>query len=793
MPDEHPPPRTVSTTAPPPLVMPGVQRFVFTCAALALGIAALHYGRDVLMPLAFAALLAFVLDPVVTWLRRWHLPHAAAVASVLTLAIALLGGLGLLIGQQASALSTELPAVRENIQKKLQSLQPSGSKRWFTEASRVIGAVEGGLNAARQSIEPAAAKPRVAPTHVIVEAAPASPLRAIRNGIWPILVPVATAGLVIVLVAYMLMQRRELRDRIVRLTGGDLHTMADAMNESALRVSRYLAAQVMINVGYGLPLALGLWWIGVPGAWLWGFVAAVSRFVPYLGPAIAALIPLLIAFAVEPGWSMVGWTLALILTLEFISNQIVEPLALGGSTGISPLAVLLSAAFWALVWGPVGLVLAMPLTVCAVVIGRHIAPLKFLGLLLGSAPAFDTPTRLYQRLISGDQAEALELCREEVARTSLREFYSATAVPMLALSSQAAASDATAAHRHRVVSGTSRVLEDLRGDDDGAAESARVICVGARSELDTLSAEMLAHALRASGHPARAVAAVQVTPERIGELDLHHVLEVYVCTFDPTLQIDTRTLCTQLRGRAQAPRIILAAWLAGDALQEPDAVEALGADALAVTLTEAVERADAPDPTEQARRRAAAAVADAPTPDDQSPQTAALRDALSRAAQRAVEVFDVPLATVALSTGEQRRVQASAGLPIWTQRCSDIALPEGSPGAHVLAHGELLVVPDLAREPRFADRLGPALEGLCFFAAAPVRDDADRVAGLIALHDVQTRAFSDEDQSLLASMADDLLREMDAAGVPSEGASGERAAAAADGGTPALASVVPQG
>ena len=324
-------------------VMPGTQRFVITGAALALGIAALYYGRSLLMPLAFAALLAFVLDPVVTALRRWRLPQSLAVGLVMTLTIATLGGAAVLLGQQVVVLSQDIPSYQSTIRKKLRDLRPdAGSSRILSDASRVIGMVEGELNAVREDAAGGATNKARAPTRVLVEPAPPSPLRAILNILSPVLLPLATAGLVAVLAVFLLLQRHEMRDRLVRLIGGDIHQMADALNEAASRVSRFLGAQLLVNIGYGVPMALGLWVIGVPGAVLWGFVSAVLRFVPYLGPAVGALFPLLLAFAVDPGWEMMAWTVALILALELVSNNFVEPLAYGGSTGVSPVAVLLS-------------------------------------------------------------------------------------------------------------------------------------------------------------------------------------------------------------------------------------------------------------------------------------------------------------------------------------------------------------------------------------------------------------------------------------------------------------------
>lgn len=375
---------TAATAPSPQPVMPGVQRFVLCGAALALGILGLHFGKALLIPLALAALLAFALDPAVNWLQRRRLPRGLAVGLVMTFAVAGLLGAAAVATVQVGELGQELPTHRQNIQKKLRELRPaltpSGTTR---EVTRLMDMVAREVETTTRAFEPpGTATPKV--QQVAVEARSGS-ARTI-DLVMTVGVQLATVALVLILAVIMLLQRAELRDRLLRLLGGDTPRMAAALTESGRRVSRYLTAQLMVNLGYGVPMALGLWCIGVPGAWLWGGLATVLRFVPYLGPALGAVFPLVLAFAVDPGWSMVLWTLGLIATLELVSNNVVEPLAYGGSTGVSPLAVLLSAAFWALLWGPVGLVLATPLTVCLVVMGRHLAPLRFLDVLFSSAP-----------------------------------------------------------------------------------------------------------------------------------------------------------------------------------------------------------------------------------------------------------------------------------------------------------------------------------------------------------------------------------------------------------------------
>jgi predicted PurR-regulated permease PerM len=574
-------------------VMPGVQRFVLSAAALALGILGLYAGQVVLIPLALAALLAFVLDPLVTWLRRWSVPRALAVSVVMAVALSLLVGAGGLMTQQVSELAKELPTHRRNIQKKLRDLRPalapSGSTR---EVAKVFGMVEGEIASAQKALQ-MDTKREPEPMRVSVDPDGGRSLSV--QLLSTVGVQLASAGLVVVLLFLMLLQRRELRDRLLRLMGGDPHQMADALGESAERVSRYLLAQVMVNLGYGVPMALGLWWIGVPGAWLWGGLAALLRFVPYLGPAVGAIFPLLLAFAVDPGWSMVLWTLGLVALLELASNNIVEPLVYGDRTGVSSLAVLLSAAFWAALWGPIGLVLAMPLTVCLVVIGRHLAPLRFLDVLLSSEPVFDGATQLYHRLIAGDLDEAEDMAYQEVKQRSLLDFYGATALPMLVLAARQQARGASTVQRQRLLDGTARFVRELRADDAAAqassAQPASTLCMGLRTDLDALSAEMLAHALAQAGHPTRALPLEGWGETVAQDPGAMAVRRIHLCTLSTTPQTQARLMCRRLRRHWPAAEIVLVAWCGAESLVATESMAAMGVDAVALQLEAVVERA----------------------------------------------------------------------------------------------------------------------------------------------------------------------------------------------------------
>lgn len=697
---------------PPPLPRAVVGAFGF-----ALAVAALHFGRDILVPFALAALLGFLLDPLVVRLRRGGLPRAIAIALVVSSTVAVVGGVSAFVGGQLVQLGHALPGHQDTVRAKLRALrQAATGGRMLDDANRMLGVLGTEVDAARRALAPA--RTAAAPMRVQVEPTPPSTLGALTDLLAPVVEPLAGAGLVLVFTIFILLERTELRDRVLRLAGGDLRRTTDALNDAARRVSRYLAMQLLVNLSYGLPMALGLWLIGVPGAVLWGLLAAVLRFVPYVGPVVAAAFPLTIAFAVDPGWNLFLWTAALVIVIELVSNQLVEPWLYGASTGISPVALLVSAAFWAALWGPVGLVLATPLTVCLVVMGRHLKPLRIFDLMLGSAPVFDPPTRLYQRLLSGDAEEAIEIAGDEVRRSSLAAFYGDTALPALRIAS-AEHARLQAEHRHRLACGFETLLRELRAEHPPAAAASGIWCIGLRSEADALGADMLAHVLGARTLPAAVVSAAH-----IGTLDLDGAAAVVLCSFNPEPEAHARFVVRRLKRRQPGLRVVVAAWSAPAGLS----AAALEADALAGSLPEAVAAVQG------------SAVGGAPA------AAAALRrtdrPTVEPLLHRLVDVFDADAAMVAWA--EPAAVQSHGR--------ADDALARALLGA-VLAADDAVLVPDLTRETMGLDTCA-----LGFAAAVPLRHGSG-IAGALCIAGRRARRLQPQELSLLASLASGLMAE----------------------------------
>lgn len=706
-----------------------------TAIAIALAVAALYLGQAILVPFALAVLLAFVLDPLVTRLRRAWLPRSAAVALVIAATVALLGGLSLFVGSQVAELGRDLPSYQSTIQKKLRALRQAvvdngGS---LGGASRVVDVVEREFDAARRALHTGPQPSAQAPLRVRVDPAPASPLQALAEVVAPVLTPLATTGIALVFLVFILVDRSDLRERLLRFAGADLRRATEAVDDAARRVSRYLTVQLGVNLAFGVALGLGLWLIGVPGALLWGVLGAVLRYVPYVGGVVAAVCPALMAFAVDDGWNLLLWTLALVLVLEITINSFVEPWLYGASAGVARVALLLSAAFWAALWGPIGLILATPITVCLVVMGRHLRPLRFLEHLLGATPVFDAPTRLHQRLLAGDVEEAIELAEQEVRTSSLQAFFRDTAVEVLRQASAAHARSG-AEHRHRVVSGMATLLAELRSawpPPPPAEGASRVLCIGLRSELDSLAAEMLAQTLAAAGADARQLPASALAAEQIGSLALDGVDAVVLSAFNPAPETNARFVCRRLRRRQPGLRIVLAPWNAGAELRAPQAAAELGVDHIATTLDEAALQALPAHKGDDAAT---------PPPDVALVPAGPLRAALAPTLQRAAEVFDAPVAALGLNDG---RCLASAGGETATAACRLASQAAAGFAAGTLAPGVL----DPVRLP-----LPAGLDGA---AAVPLRQAAD-LHGALVIVLTPARALSAGETRLLEALAAEL-------------------------------------
>jgi predicted PurR-regulated permease PerM len=574
---------------------------VFTAGGIFLALAALYFGRDIFVPFALAILLAFALAPLVDWLRRIKVPRIAAVLLAVSLAVLIIGGVSLVVGGQLIELASSAPSYKQTISTKLRSLRSLGLGEGALE--QVTHTVEDLSRELTNDQAPATQQPTVSgqreprrPVPVVVERPEMRPLEVLTTIVGPLIAPLATAGMVIVFVIFVLIERTDLRDRFIRLVGhGDLQKSTRALDEAAERVSRYLLMQLVVNICYGIPVGIGLFLIGVPNALLWGLLATVLRFIPYLGPFLATFFPAVLAFAIDPGWTMLLWVIALFVVIELIINNAVEPWLYGSSTGLSSLAIILAAVFWTTLWGPVGLFLATPLTVCLVVIGRYVPQLEFLGVLLGSDPVLAPEERFYQRLLAGNVEEAIAVAETEIAETSPMTFLDQVVIPMLRLAENDRQRATTSPEaRAKLADDAIFVIQELEDELENLAPTgpdAPVICIGGRTELDHAAAEAAVAAMRAKGIAGRATAPVRLSRDPGVMIDLTKARVICLCYLDSNPQAYVRFLARRLKRQAPQAKTLLCYLNPPPGPPARDVAEKMLVDRVAFTLEEALAQA----------------------------------------------------------------------------------------------------------------------------------------------------------------------------------------------------------
>ncbi len=492
-----------------PTQSPG-RSLLSTLNASAVVIAALYFGRELLVPMVLASLLAFVLAPACKILQRVRLPRVVAVLVAVVLAFAVIGGIGAIVGSQASVLADGLPGYEATVMTKWTALSTGDGL-----LHRLIGGLSNPLSPHGASGPGSAAKPGEGPAAALGLDFGSSGLSLARTLAAPLLGPVATAGVVLVFTIFILLYSEDLRDRLVRLVGRrDLHRTILTMNEAARRLSRFFLFQLGLNTGFGTLIGLSLWITGLPNPVLWGIVAAIMRFVPYVGTVIAVLPPLLLAVAVVPGWTLALTVLALFIVSELIMGQVIEPLIYGHNTGLSPIAVIVATAFWAFLWGPVGLLLATPLTVCLVVVGRHVESLAFFDVMLGDGSPLEPAETFYQRALEGNAAALTAISRQRIAASSLAEFYDKVAMRGLALAQGDLSRDVLAFERLEAIHAQIDVLLASLAPRPGTKsapsspastlpvdwrEDGAIVCIPGRGQLDDLAADMATQVLRNAG------------------------------------------------------------------------------------------------------------------------------------------------------------------------------------------------------------------------------------------------------------------------------------------------------
>ncbi|KNY22358.1 AI-2E family transporter [Methylobacterium sp. ARG-1] len=606
-------------------------------------VAVLYFGREIFIPIAIALLLSFVLTPLVNRLRRLRLPRLMAVGVSVLLTLGIVGAMATLIGIQAADLAGDIPRYRTTIERKIEGLRASPVGHvtdYIANIGRALhnGGKEPGQDQAKepakepQQAAPQApeaapgldpARPGQKPVLVEVSSTQPGPLETLGTLLSPVLQPLATVGIVFVVLLFVLMQREDLRDRMIRLAGSsDLHRTTGAIDDAAGRLSRYFVVQLALNTAFGVVIGIGLYFIGVPNPVLWAIFAALMRFVPYLGAFLSALLPITLAAAVDPGWNMMIAVAILFLILEPLTGQVFEPIFYGQSTGLSPFAVLVSALFWTWLWGPVGLLLSTPLTVCLVVLGRHVEHLEFLDVLFGDRPALTPVQNFYQRILAGDSEEVLGHAELILQQCSLSSYYDEVVLKALELAARDAARGVlTAQQKGAMRTALGELIADLSDRSDASTGTAgengenacspmpigpapdalpqawtrqgAVLCISGRGFLDEAAAMILAQILEKRGIGVRTVPFSDASTARIGRFEPGPARMACVVSLalngEPT---HLRRLVQRLQDRMPGVPVLLGLWLAQNGQSDKVARAKDGATAATdqvASLREAIE------------------------------------------------------------------------------------------------------------------------------------------------------------------------------------------------------------
>ena len=570
-------------------------------AAAVVVIFVMRYASEVLIPIALAVLFSFLLAPLVHRLEKLKLGRMPSVLIVVLLAFGVFGIVGVIVAGQLRDLTTKLPQYTEKIERGIERLKLHGAV--ISTLSRTAHRLAHDVSTSQPATQAAGAalgSGDGAPGQIYkVEVVPAMPpaLDLVYATFGPLLSVLATAFIVIALCIFMLSGREDLRDRVIRVVShGQLNVTTQAMDDAATRVSRYLLAQALTNGTYGTLVAIGLFFIGVPNPLLWGLLAGLLRFLPYVGPWLGASIPILLSFiTLSPTRGLI--TVAMYVSLELIVSSFVEPLVYGSRTGVSSIAILVAAIFWAWVWGGVGLLLATPLTVLVVVVGKYVPQLEFLSVLLGDEPVFDPPTRYYQRLLAGDQEEATELVEEFLKEMPLEQVYETALIPALGLAHRdrfAGRLDPERAEYIRSVmkeqieefgerppAKPKKSEEKSKGSPGGSvtipgtsgadaniaqhsnmsgAENVQILCLPARDEADEIAGMMFAQVLERNGFKAEAVSVTALASEMV-ELVGEKKADIVVLSALPPAAVEhARYLCKRLRQQYPELKVVIGLW-----------------------------------------------------------------------------------------------------------------------------------------------------------------------------------------------------------------------------------------
>jgi predicted PurR-regulated permease PerM len=574
----------------------------FLLPTVVLIIASLYWAQAVLIPIAISVLLTFLLTPVADSLERVGLGRVLSVILIVILAFSFLGAVGWMVTRQLTSVANELPTYRQNIRTKIADIRGASKggalekvQKTAEEMKRELEKKEG-----TAQVQP---KPR----EVVVQGEQSSTFWPMPLDIAPMVERLASGGLAITLLIFMLIQREDLRNRLIRLIGyGRLTVTTKALEEASQRISRYLLMQSIINTSFGIAVGIALYFIGLPYAPLWGFLAAVLRFIPYVGTWVAVIIPSVLSLIVFQGWMWPAMVIGVFLVLELVNNMILEPLLYGESAGVSEVALLIAIAFWTWLWGPIGLILATPLTVCVVVLSKYVPQLDFISVLMSDEPVMKSDISYYQRLLAGDQDEAAGIVEEHLKTHPSEKVYDEVLVPALNYVKRDRSLGRLAENDQQLIfQSTREILEDLDElkpesfsgdaicseattiDRNSSFTGAKVLILGCpvRDEANELALLMFRQLLDPARYELALLAHETLTSAVIEQIAEQSPALVCIASLPPGGLAQTRYLCKRLRKRFPKLKIIVGCWGSRNE-NNGNSLLAAGADNVGTTMVE---------------------------------------------------------------------------------------------------------------------------------------------------------------------------------------------------------------
>jgi predicted PurR-regulated permease PerM len=697
-------------------------------ATFAITATLLYLGAGIFVPLVLAILLAFALNPLVSWMnRRLHLPDPVAVILAVLIAVAALAGFAVMAGLQIANLVQELPGYRSIMQTKIEGLQEQfGGMTWLDQITGMMSSLGDGFNGDSTGAPAEPGQMRPIPVTISNDI---GPLAVITSVMGSIVGPIATAAIVTVFLIFLLMGRADMQERFIRLVSAGRYSLTNlAISDASRRVGRYLIIQLMVNTTYGIIFGIGLWLIGVPSAPLWGLLIILFRYIPFVGALIIAIVPFTLTFAVDPGWNMLLMAVGLFVVIDLTTANVIEPRLYGSSTGVSPIAILLSAMFWATLWGPVGLILATPMTVVLVVVGRHLPQFQFLETLLGSEPVLSTHERLYQRMLNGKTEDAIDLSEDYLEEHDREKWVDDVMLPALRMATAELPDRPESVPQRRQLIATfeavlNNVVEPVWQDE------APIMLIGGRTEIDEAAARLLGMKLLDDKLGVSVLPPGAIRQEAIGRLELEPVHTVVLMFMGADIRAQCRYVARRIR--RMDPEVRIAVVLLNAAAGEETA-DLLHVDALYRDLdkaADAIKAAQAPVKNRQAIKA--------------QPFAGLGRgdDALGNALDAIADEFDVPVALINLTDDERHLEDEDAA------ELTRMAVEKG----------DVLVIHNSQSDSIDGDNAYLVTNGIDFFAAAPLVLADGSVVGVLALQDYEQHEFSEADIARLKAKADELV------------------------------------